>query len=157
MKQKDLNITFFAYGTNISQSEMKSHSESAVFIGYGELENFELKFRGFPNHAIATIQKKKGARLPIAIYDLMPTDRFTLDNFEKFPYAYKKQKVKALFNGKPITGYIYFLKIKLDPQIPSDEYIKALRLAYFEAGFDDKIIDDAILECGGKVNEEELY
>lgn len=150
------NITLFAYGTNISQSEMKSHSETALFIGYGELENFELKFRGFPEHAIATLKKKKGAKLPIAIYDLSPTDRFTLDNFEKFPYAYERVKAKAVLNGKKLKGFVYILKIELQPEIPSEEYLKALRMAYFEADFDDTPIDEAIKEVGGTVKEEIL-
>lgn len=157
MKQKNESITFFAYGTNISQQEMNKHSANAVFIGYGELENFALKFRGFQGHAIATLEKQKGSKTPIAIYDLTQADRFTLDNFEKFPYAYIRKKVKANLNGKIIKGYIYVLKIKLEPNLPNDEYIKALRLSYFEAGFDDRPIDDAVEECGGKVDEEELY
>ncbi len=157
MKEKNENITLFAYGTNISQQEMKSHSENAVFIGYGELENFALKFRGFQDHAIATLEKKRGSSVPIAIYDITQSDRFTIDNFEKFPYAYIRKKVKVTLNGKTLKGNIYVLKIKLEPNLPNDEYLKALRLAYFEAGFDDKTIDDAILECGGKVNEEDIY
>lgn len=157
MKDKNGNITLFAYGTNISQTEMKSHSENAVFIGYGELQNYALKFRGFQDHAIATLEKKKGEKVPIAIYDLTQSDRFTLDNFEKFPYAYVRKTVKVNLNGKTLKGNIYVLKIKLEPNIPNEEYIKALRLAYFEAGFDDKPIDDALIECGGKVKEEELY
>ncbi len=157
MGSKNENLTLFAYGTNISQTEMKSHSENAMFIGYGELENFSLKFRGFQGHAIATLEKQKGAKVPIAIYDLTQADRFTIDNFEKFPYAYIRKKVKTTINGKTLKGNIYILKIKLEPNLPNDEYIKALRLAYFEAGFDDEPIDEAIRECGGTVNEEELY
>lgn len=150
------NITLFAYGTNISQSEMKSHSENAMFIGYGELLNFELKFRGYPKHAIATLEKKRGATLPVAIYDLTPTDRFTLDNFEKFPYAYQRLKAKAMFNGKIIKGFVYVLKMKLQPEIPNEEYLKALRMAYFEADFDEDCIDNAIKEAGGTVEEETI-
>ncbi len=152
----DKNITLFAYGTNISREEMKSHSENALFIGYGELHDFELKFRGFPGHAIATLEKKKGATLPVAIYDLTPTDRFTIDNFEKFPYAYVRLKAKATLNGKILKGFVYVLKIKLQPGIPNDEYMKAFRLAYFEADFDDTYIDNAIVEAGGQVPQEEV-
>lgn len=148
------SLTMFAYGTNISSSEMLSHSEDVVFIGYGELPNYALRFRGFPNHAVATIEKQKGKTLPIAIYDLAPKARFTLENFEKFPYAYKKEKVKAFLNGKPIKGYVYTLKLNLEPQMPNYQYIKKLRLAYFEAGFDDVTINEAIVECGGKITSD---
>ncbi len=148
------NITLFAYGTNISKSEMASHSENAMFIGYGELLNFELKFRGFQDHAIATLEKKRGAVLPVAIYDITPTDRFTMDNFEKFPYAYQRIKAKARLNGKIIKGQVYVLKIKLQKEIPNSEYLKALRMAYLEADFDDIYIDEAIKEAGGVVSED---
>ena len=157
MKKEINNITFFAYGTNISQTEMKSHSQSSMFIGYGELQNFKIVFRGFQDHAIATLAKKRGSSVPIAIYDLTPSDRFTMDNYEKFPYAYVRKKAKAIFNGKVIKGFVYVLKIKLEPNIPNEDYIKALRLAYFEAGFDDKPVDDAIIECGGQLSDEELF
>ena len=153
---KPTSFTMFAYGTNISQGEMKSHSEDVVFIGYGTLENFQLKFRGFANHGVATLEKKKGASVPIAVYDISQKARLTLDNFETFPYAYKRLKVKATFNGKPIKGFVYVLKLKLPPQMPNNEYIKALRLGYFVANFDDAPINEAIVECGGTLSEGEI-
>ena len=156
MAKKDTSFTMFAYGTNIGQTEMHSHSEDSVFIGYGHIDNFALRFRGFANHGIATLEKKKGARVPVAIYDMPQKARLTLDNFEKFPYAYKKMKIKAVFNEKPITGFVYVLKLKLPPQMPTTDYIKALRLGYFVAHLDDTPINDAIVECGGVATEGEI-
>jgi len=150
------NITLFAYGTNISQSEMKSHSPSAIFIGYGELLDFKLVFRGFQGHTIATLQKQRGEKLPIAIYDLTPVDRFTMDNFEKFPYAYQKINARAILNGKVIKGFVYTLKIELPSGIPNDDYIKALRMSYFEADFDDKHIDNALQEVGATPSKDDI-
>lgn len=148
------NITLFAYGTNILQEEMKSHSPTAVFIGYGELLNFRLVFQGFQGHAIANIKPEKGVNLPIAIYDLTPADRFTIDNFEKFPYAYERVLAKAILNGKVIKGFVYLLKLNLPAGVPNDEYLKALRMSYFEADFDDKYIDEALREVGVDVPDD---
>ncbi len=156
MSKKPTSFTMFAYGTNISQTEMNSHSDEAAFIGYGELENFALKFRGFANHGVATLEKKKGAKVPVAIYDISEKARLMLDNFERFPYAYKRIKVKAMFNGQPIKGYVYVLKLKLPPQMPNNEYIKALRLGYFVAHLDDTPINEAIVECGGVATDGEI-
>ncbi len=145
---KGKSITLFAYGTNISKSEMTKHSPNCVFIGYGELQNFALRFQGFDNHAIATLEKLKGAVLPVAIYDLTPIDRFTIDNLETFPYSYKKIKAKATLNGKTIKGFVYVLKANLPTGKPSKEYVKALRMAYFQSDFDDKYIEDALQNSG---------
>ena len=150
------NITLFAYGTNISQSEMKNHSPTAMFIGYGELLDFELVFRGFQGHAIATLEKQRGAKLPIAIYDLTPVDRFTMDNFEKFPYAYQRINAKAILNGRVIKGVVYTLKIDLPAGIPNEAYIKALRMGYFEADLDDKYIDNALQAVGATPSKDDI-
>ena len=94
-KDKPNKITMFAYGTNISQEQMLSHCPNAVLLGYGTLLNYELKFQGFRKHAIANLVKKRGAELPIAVYELEPEGRFTIDNYEKFPYNYAKKKERG--------------------------------------------------------------
>lgn len=150
---KPNKITMFAYGTNISQEQMLSHCPNAVLLGYGTLLNYELKFQGFRKHAIANLVKKRGAELPIAVYELEPEGRFTIDNYEKFPYNYAKKKAVAILNGQKIKGYIYVLKKKLEGGIPSDAYLNALRAAYWEADMDPVYIDNALKEVEEKKND----
>ncbi len=140
---KQEKILLFAYGTNIAQSQMLSHCDNSVLLGYGTLLDYELKFEGFKRHAIANLVKKRNSELPVAIYEVQPEARFTIDNFEKFPYKYKKLKAHAIFNGQKVKGWIYILKQKLPPNVPGEAYLKALHNAYWEADFDQDIIDNA--------------
>lgn len=139
-------FTIFCYGTNVARQQILSRTNDAEFLGYGTITDFVLRFRGFREHAIATLEKQKGSTLPVAVFQLTPEGRFGLDNFEPFPYNYTKIKTTALLDGKRIKGYVYVLKQKLLPGIPSKRYLDALRSAYFEADFDNEIIDQAIEE-----------
>ena len=143
MIDKD-KIIFFAYGTNIAQKEMLSHCENSVLLGYGKLIDYELKFQGYKRHGVANVVKKRNSELPVAIYEMQPEGRFTIDNFEKFPYKYKRVKANASFNGEKIKGQIYVLKQKLPDNLPSEAYVRSLKSAYWEADFDATIIDNAL-------------
>ena len=145
-QDKPEKIVMFAYGTNISQEQMLNHCENAVLLGYGTLPNYQLKFQGFRKHAIANLEKKRGAEIPVAVYELEPEGRFTIDNYEKFPYNYAKKKVVAMLNGEKKKGFIYILKKKLEPGVPSEAYMNALRAAYWEADMDQIYIDNALKE-----------
>ena len=92
------------------------------------------------------MEKKRGAEIPVAVYELEPEGRFTIDNYEKFPYNYAKKKVVAMLNGEKKKGFIYILKKKLEPGVPSEAYMNALRAAYWEADMDQIYIDNALKE-----------
>ena len=135
---------FFAYGTNIAQSELDKHCPGATLIGYGMLNNYMLEFRGYTGHAIAHLAKKKGEVLPVTIWELPPESKYTIENYEKYPYLYKKVKLKAIMNGKKIKGIVYLTKQELPESMPSEEYLQALRQAYIEADFDEYYINSAL-------------
>jgi len=139
-----MNDYFFAYGTNISSEELQKHCEGAELIGFGMLNNYALEFRGYNDHAIAHIFKKKNEVIPVAVWKLPPESRYTIDNFEKFPYLYKHEKVKAIINGKKIKGIVYILKQNLPLGIPNKEYLNSLRQAYKTASFDEYYINSAL-------------
>jgi len=145
---------FFAYGTNISQDELNKHCPGAVLIGYGMLNNYMLEFRGYTGHAIAQICKKKGEVLPVAIWELPPESRYTIENYEKFPYLYKRQKAKAVLRGQKVTGIIYINKQDLPVSEPDEKYLAVLRQAYKQADFDEYYIDSALQRI--KNNEDKL-
>ncbi len=148
------NFIIFSYGTNIAKQQMLSRSNGAEFLGYGTLNDFTMRFRGFRDHAVATLERQKGCVLPVSIFSLTPEGRFGLNNFEPFPYPYIKIKTTAFLDGKRIKGYVYVLKQKLLPGIPNKKYMDALRAAYFEADFDSSIIDQALEEVKQTTKEE---
>lgn len=138
---------FIAYGTNIKTSELTKSFPEVKILGYGYLHNYALEFVGYDEHAIATVVKKKGAKTPVAIWEFPKELRSTLSNYEAFPYLYKRLKATAVVGGKTkMRGEIYVTKQNLRHGTPSKEYLQTLRDGYKEAGFDEKLIDEALKE-----------
>ena len=86
----------FAYATNIDAEEMHKHCPNAIFRGSGVLEGFKLVFSGYTGHAIATLKKQKGSSVNVIAWEMSPEDYYTIDNYEKFPYLYHKEKVSVV-------------------------------------------------------------
>ena len=134
----------FAYAINISEEEMHKHCPNAVFRGYALLSGFRLDFCGYTEHAIATLNKQRGATLSVAVWEMSKEDYYTIGNFEDFPYRYKRVKTSALLYGRKVKGEIYILKQQLTLGLPNANYLNALRGAYIEAGLNRKVIDEAL-------------
>ncbi len=138
---------FIAYGTNINYNELTKAFPDAKILSYGYIQNYALEFVGYDGHAIATLAKKRGAKTPVAIWEFPPELRFTIANFEPFPYLYKRIKVTAIVGGKTkMRGEVYVTKQKLRHGRPSEEYLNTLRAGYREAGFDENLIDQTLKE-----------
>ncbi len=137
---------FIAYGTNIRTSELTKSFPDAKILGYGYIHNYALEFVGYDGHAIATLTKKHGAKTPVAVWEFPPELRFTIANYEPFPYLYKRIPVTALVGKTKMRGEVYITKQKLRHGIPSNEYLEVLRQGYREAGFDENLIDQALRE-----------
>ncbi len=134
----------FAYAINISEEEMHKHCPNAVFRGYALLSGFRLDFCGYTEHAIATLNKHRGATLSVAVWEMSKEDYYTIGNFEDFPYRYTRVKTSALLYGRKVKGEIYVLKQQLALGLPNANYLNALRGAYIEAGLNQKVIDEAL-------------
>ncbi len=135
---------FIAYGTNIKADELAKSFPEAKIISYGFVKDYALEFVGYDGHAIATAVKKRGERLPVAIWDFPKEMRYTLSNYEEFPYLYERKKVVAHVGRLKMRGEIYVTKQELRHGTPSKEYLEALKSSYKEAGFDPKLIDIAL-------------
>ena len=134
----------FAYGTNINQEEMHRHCPNAVFRGYGVLEGFQLVFSGYTGHAIATLKKQKGSSVKVAVWEMSPEDYYTIDNYEKFPYLYRREKVVVSVLGRKVKGSVYLLKQNLQSNLPSEQYLAMLRNAFDQAGWEHDEINQAL-------------
>ncbi len=135
---------FIAYGTNIKTDELAKSFPEAKIISYGYVKNYALEFVGFNGHAIAIAVKKRGEKLPVAIWDFPKEMRYTLSNFESFPYLYERKTVVAHVGKMRLRGEIYVTKQKLNYGKPSKDYLNKLKEAYAEAGFDPQLIEIAL-------------
>lgn len=143
----------FAYGTNILEEEMHVHCPNAIFRGFGVLQGYTLSFCGYTEHAVANLRKQKGASINVAVWEMSPEDYYTIDNFEKFPYLYKREKVSVQLYGEKIKGNVYVLKQNLPSNMPSEEYLNFLKDCYKRAKLSLDVINNAIQNVskeGGK-------
>ncbi len=135
---------FIAYGTNINTAELAKAFPEVKILGYTYLYNYALEFVGFDGHAVATLVKKHGAKTPVAVWDFPEELRYTIANYEPFPYMYKKIKVNVKIEKQKLSGVVYVTKQKLQHGTPSPEYLQILKQGYKEAGFDESLIDTAL-------------
>lgn len=134
----------FAYATNVSQTEMHKHCPNAVFRGFGRLDGYELRFSGYTGHAVATLIKEKNSSVDVAVYEMSPEDYYTIDNFEKFPYLYKREKVTVMLMGRKVKGSVYLMKQNIKDGLPSEDYLAELRRCFDEAGWSQDSINNAL-------------
>lgn len=74
MSKKQLYI---AYGSNINLEQMAFRCPHSRVVGMSEIKGYELEFR-----SVATIVPKKGASVPVLIWELDDRDLPILNRYE---------------------------------------------------------------------------
>ncbi|KUJ11725.1 uncharacterized protein LY89DRAFT_688893 [Mollisia scopiformis] len=95
---------YFAYGSNLSLTQMSRRCPTATYHSFGILRNHTWKIgpRGYANvvptsascSPSSTLQKSSGAHKPVvygALYTLEASDEEALDYAEGVPFAYEKR------------------------------------------------------------------
>ena len=73
---------YIAYGSNLNVGQMKYRCPKAKIVGTAVLENNTLYFRGSKTGSYLTIEPEIGASVPVAIWEITPTDELSLDRYE---------------------------------------------------------------------------
>ena len=76
---------YVAYGSNLNKGQMKYRCPTAKYVGAGELQGYELQFKGRERSAFATIGCKDGASVPVGLWEIQARDERALDMYEGFP------------------------------------------------------------------------
>ncbi|MDR1364073.1 MAG: gamma-glutamylcyclotransferase [Oscillospiraceae bacterium] len=133
-----------AYGSNLNLEQMKFRCPTARVIGTSLIKDYKLLFRGWKNTAVATIEPEKGKSVPILIWEIEPSDEQSLDRYEGLPRFYCKKDFTVEFNGKPTKIMVYVMNEGYPIGQPSCDYFSIVRHGYASAGFDIKILNDAL-------------
>ena len=141
MNKKQLYI---AYGSNLNVRQMAMRCSTAKIVGAGELKNYELQFKGSPTSAFATVEPRKGSIVPVLVWELKPKDEKSLDLYEGYPSHYYKQNIYVTIGNIHVKAMVYIMGLKNDFGIPSHHYYNILLEGYDKAGFDVKILNDAV-------------
>ena len=133
-------MLYFAYGSNLNHHQMKNiRCVGSKYLKTIFLKDYKLSFC-HPNklnkYGYANIVKKKGSKVPGAIWEITKKHEKLLDGYEEFPKSY--QKKYFYLNGRKIMFYIMnecFIRK------PSKNYINTIKEGYKNCNIDIKYIN----------------
>ena len=129
-------MKYIAYGSNMVQEQMAFRCPGARLIGTGWLLNHRLEFY---LHATVEKTRSKGARVPVAVWEINEADERSLDRYEGFPRYYTKHKrLVQMDDGSQIEGMVYIMNM-IRPQPPTAGYYNGIRDAYKHLGLSSEI------------------
>ena len=142
---------YIAYGSNLNKEQMARRCPTARYVGTGMVEGYELKFKGRPEGAYATIDPKKGGKVPVAIWEIQPYDEFRLHQYEGYPNHYFTRNIPVKIGNHEVTGMVYIMNLRAQANLPSDKYYDTV-----EQGYKDCDLDIAYLEAAKERSKAEM-
>ena len=101
-----MNSLYFAFGSNLSDVQMRRRCPRAVLIGPAILRGRRLVFAGYSTKwrgAVATILPARGGRVPGLLYRISSADLARLDRFEGAPDIYARRE-RRVFDRAPLRA-----------------------------------------------------
>lgn len=138
------NKLYLAYGSNLNLEQMAFRCPYAVPLGTAVLEDYRLLFRGGKGSAVATVEPEAGRGVPVLLWEITPRDEQALDVYEGWPRLYRKETVTVLLDGKPFSAMAYMMNGGYGLGAPSKRYLDTIRQGYFDAGFEDMALNEAV-------------
>ena len=141
---------YLAYGSNLNIPQMRHRCPTAKVIGTAEIKDYELLFKGSKTGYYLTIEPKKGAKVPVAVWEVKQGDEANLDVYEGAPrFYYKKDmQIKCRYrkSGKTrtISAFVYIMHEDRQLGVPSAYYVNTCLNGYDSFGFDSELIYKAI-------------
>lgn len=136
---------YIAYGSNLNLEQMKHRCPTAEVVGATTLHNWQLKFRGGKHSAVATIERRRGSRVPVLVWRIQPRDEAALDRYEGWPHLYRKETLRITVNGKRVYAMAYIMnEAHHSYGMPSMGYLYTINAGYQMAGFDHNILIEAV-------------
>jgi len=135
---------YVAYGSNLNKEQMKYRCPTAKFYGTGELQGYELQFKGRERSAFATIAPKEGASVPMGLWEIQARDEKALDMYEGFPSHYFKENVPVQVGGTEVSAMVYIMNLRMDFNLPSTSYYATVHQGYKDCGLDTTALEQAL-------------
>ena len=139
---------YIAYGSNLNIAQMKVRCPTAKLIGTSIVKDYELVFRG-----VATIEKKIGSRVPVAVWKLKKEDERSLDIYEGYPHYYEKENFEIDLDGKKVKVMAYVMTPGSTLRLPSEYYYNTIYEGYQDNGLDVSFLTEAVNETKKKIEE----
>ena len=136
---------------------MKRRCPTATILATANFKGWELLFKGSLTGSYLTIEKNERGSVPVAIWEVNPTDELALDRYEGYPNFYYKQNIKLTCKGirtgkrRTITASAYIMHEDRPIGIPSEFYLRTCLDGYEAFGFDKRVLINAYNKCRGIV------
>ena len=162
------NSIYVAYGSNLNLEQMEWRCPYAKVLGNAELRDYQLLFRGGNGGSVATVEPKKDSSVPVLLWDITPRDEEALDRYEGWPHLYRKETVTVYHKGKAVKAMAYIMNVESPKDIggsksrfceaknmsrplgsPSEGYLNTILEGYRSAGFDEKVLEQAVKDSAG--------
>lgn len=151
--QHSMKKIYLAYGSNLNLEQMEMRCPDAAVIGTAVLKNYQLIFRGTHSSGVATIEKKRGLRIPVLLWEITARCENALDRYEGHPHLYHKENVTVQFNGNEVVAMVYIMNEGPPPAIPGAYYYKTILDGYRDCGFDETVLNKAVEETAEACND----
>jgi gamma-glutamylcyclotransferase (GGCT)/AIG2-like uncharacterized protein YtfP len=141
-------MLYFAYGSNLNSSQMKSRCPESKKIDVSILHGYQLLFRSHDGkNSYLTIENIEQSTVPIGIYQITENDEKTLDCCEGVHSgSYRKEILEIELAGKKTKGLVYIMNDG-KPLLPENKYYNKVLEGYRDFEFDKKYLIEAYDEC----------
>ena len=132
---------YLAYGSNLNLTQMRWRCPDARVLGTAEIADYRLLFKGSKTGSYLTIEKKKGGKVPVGIWQVSEQHEKALDRYEGFPVFYYKKEIPITEGRK---AFVYIMHEDRPFAIPSKFYVDVCRIGYQDFGFDETYLFKAL-------------
>lgn len=144
--QKNTKL-YIAYGSNMNIEQMARRCPTAKVVASTWLEGYQLRFMGGSYSSVATVEPSDDDLVPVLVWEIQPKDEESLDLYEGWPHLYRKETLKIKLGKKTLFAMIYIMNGgKYSYGYPSQSYFNTIRDGYIAAGFDPKLLHQAVAE-----------
>ncbi len=126
---------YLAYGSNLNVRQMRRRCPQAVRAGASTIKDYELVFLGNSRSGVASIVPCAGGSVPVGIWEITLGDEQALDQYEGFPWLYKKKTFTVQVDGRTVNAMAYIMTPGHQTAIPSQYYLDTILEGYEDFGF----------------------
>ena len=137
---------YLAYGSNMNIDQMKGRCPGASLKSTGFVHGYRLTFRG---SGVANIEKTRGRKVPVVLWEITPECETALDSYEGFPSLYVKRKVKVkTMGGDMVEAFVYVMaeRYESQPHPPWKQYLDVIWQGYLDNTMPLRFLREAIAE-----------
>ena len=140
---------YLAYGSNLNVEQMRYRCPDARVLGTAWIYDYRLLFKGSKTGSYLTIEQEDGAKVPVAVWEVLEADEQRLDIYEGTPDFYYKTEMPITYTGiqtrkeKAVVAFVYIMHEHRPFGIPSSRYVDICSQGYTTFGFDTKFLVEA--------------